>query len=67
MKHSRLDIVSGAKNCLLERVNCPRTCPLFYEQHCQRIIFREFIRMYDESKGRVSDDEEEPVCDENDP
>lgn len=64
MRHNRLDIISAAKNCLRDTVKCPRKCPLIKEENCQKFIFREAIRMYDEMKGRVFDGEDESVCQE---
>ena len=54
--------MTAAKVCLRESVQCPKTCPLLQEINCQKIIFREAIRMYEELRG--NDDEEEQVCEE---
>ena len=64
MRHCRMDIVNAARNCLHENKRCPRRCPLLQEENCQKIIFREMIRMYDELEGRETDDEDESVCEE---
>lgn len=54
--------MNAAKSCLRESVNCPTMCPLLREINCQKIIFREAIRMYEELRGNC--DEEEQVCEE---
>lgn len=61
---TRLNIISGAKNCLNSRKTCPQSCPLFRFKNCQQIILREAVRMYDELLGREPDEAYEQVCTE---
>ena len=61
MRHSRFDIVIAAHACLPQRKTCPRTCPLLQEEHCQRFICRELIRLYEETKGQIFDGEDESL------
>ena len=64
MRYSRFDIVVAAKACLKERKTCPRTCPLLQENHCQKIICRELIKIYNETGGQIPYGEDEPIYEE---
>ena len=64
MSHSRFNVVIAAKTCLRDRKHCPRTCPLFQEEHCQKIICRELIKIYNETGGQIPYGEDEPIHEE---
>lgn len=64
MRHCRLDVVTAARNCLHERKNCPKSCPLLQEENCQNFIFREIIKMYEEMEGSDPGGKDESLCTE---
>ena len=54
MQIARKDIIEAARQCLRETKNCPKKCPLVGRLHCQDIILRETIKLYEELNERRS-------------